>query len=179
MHHMRIKPQLPATASSHSLTRHKRARSAGRAVGVALGLCATLGVGLGCKSRSATHYNSPRVTGRVLDATTHQPIAGVRIQRLVPNENAGSLDQVKGGQILERPQPIRSNADGTFEMASQKSLTLWSQFAWFTVEISFAHSDYDKFTTNYTPADAVMLPTGESVIQAGDIQLQPKTRLNP
>lgn len=140
-----------------------------------MALCAALG----CKSHSPTHYDAPRVTGRVLNARTHQPVANVRIQWVRPNDGAGSMETIKGGQLLTRPQPIRSHADGSFELAAQKSLSLWSQFAWFSVKISFAHSGYDQFTTNYTPANAIILPSGESVIHTGDILLQPKTNLSP
>ncbi len=144
-------------------------------LGVGVALCAALG----CKSRSPTHYDSPRVTGRVLDARTHQPVANVRIEWVRPYDGAGSMEQIKGGQILTRLQPIRSHADGSFELAAQKSLSLWSQFAWFSVKISFAYSGYDQFTTNYTPADAIILPSGESVIHTGDVLLEPKANLSP
>lgn len=131
---------------------------------------------VGCKSRSASHYVSPRVIGRVLDAETHQPLAGVEVQRVVPDYEAGSMDQVRGGEVLARPQPLRTSAEGTFDLDSQKSVAFFRQIAWFTAEISFARRGYETFITNYTPVNAVFLPSGESVIHAGDIWLTPKSK---
>ena len=129
----------------------------------------------GCKSHSPSHYVSPRVIGRVLDETTHQPIKDVRVKRVVPDYEAGTLDQVRGGEMLARMQSPRSAADGDFVLDSQKAVALFSDLAWFTVEISFTRSGYETFITNYTPASAVFSPDGEPVIQAGDIFLKPKT----
>jgi hypothetical protein len=129
----------------------------------------------GCKS-SPSHYVAPRVIGRVLDAQTHQPIQGVRVQRVVPDYEAGTLDQVHGGETLARPQPIRSDASGAFDLAGQKSVALFRELGWFGVEISFDHRGYENFITNYTPRNAITSSNGEPVIQAGDIWLTPKTK---
>jgi hypothetical protein len=131
---------------------------------------------VGCKSRSPTHFVSPRVIGRVLDAETRQPLAGVEVTRVVPDYDAGSMDQVRGGEILARPQPLRTSTEGTFDLDSQKSVAFFRQIAWFTAEISFAGRGYETFVTNYTPANAIFLPSGEAVIHAGDIPLTPKSK---
>src|SRR5262245_16829174 len=90
----------------------------------------------GCQS-SPSHFVSPRVIGRVVDGKTHQPIAEVAVKRVVPDYEAGTLEQVKGGEILQRTMPARSKADGTFDLDSQKSVALFRDIAWFTVEISY------------------------------------------
>ena len=137
-------------------------------------LVASLLVLVGCQS-SPSHYVSPRVIGRVLDEKTRQPIAKVTVKRVVPDYEAGTLEPVKGGEILQRTQPARSKVDGTFDLESQKSVALFRDIAWFTVEISFDHRHYEGFVTNYTPKLATNSPTGEPVIYAGEILLTPKS----
>jgi len=133
---------------------------------------------VGCQSHSPSHYVSPRVIGRVLDAGTGQPLGGVAVKRVVPDYAAGSMDQVRGAELLARPQPLHTSADGAFNLDSEKSVSFFRQIAWFSAEISFARRGYETFITNYTPANAVFLPSGEAVIHAGDIWLKPKIELN-
>ena len=147
-------------------------RSKAHRLAAATALLAVLFV-LGCQS-SPSHYVSPRVIGRVLDERTHQPIAEVAVKRVVPDYEAGTLQPVKGGEILQRTQPARSKTDGTFNLDSQKSVALFRDIAWFTVEISFTHRNYEGFVTNYTPRMATNSPSGEPVIYAGEILLPPK-----
>jgi hypothetical protein len=163
--------QIKATTTS------ERGR-AGMVWSLALLCLLTLPTASGCKSNSPSHYVSPRVIGRVLNEQTHLPIAGVQIKRVVPNYEAGTLDQVKGGEALQKMNPVRSATDGTFNLDSQKSVTFFRQIAWFSVEISFKHSDFENFTTNYTPSQAVFSANGEAVIHAGDIWLKPRIKLN-
>ena len=136
---------------------------------------ATAAVLAGCKSHSPSHYVSPRIIGRVLDENTRQPIAGVEVKRVVPDYDAGTLQQVKGGETLQRTRPAQSTVDGTFDLDSQKSVALFRDLAWFTVEISFAHRNYERFVTNYTPRYATISTNGEPVIQAGEILMTPKS----
>jgi len=127
---------------------------------------------LGC--HSVSHYVSPQVVGRVLDAKTLQPIAGVKVQRVVPDYEAG--EQVRGGEMLELTRPPESKADGTFVLRSQKSVTLFRDIAWFTVEVSLTHRYYEKYLTNYTPRMSTNSPNGEPIIFAGDILMMPKSQ---
>lgn len=133
----------------------------------------------GCKSNSPSRYVSPRVIGRVLDAETRQPIGGVEVKRVVPDYDAGTMDQVRGGEIMARQQPLRTSADGSFNLDSEKTLSVFRQIAWFTAEISFKHRNYETCITNYTPRDAVFQASGEGIIYAGDIHLKPKLQLKP
>jgi hypothetical protein len=130
----------------------------------------------GCKSRSPAQYVSPRIVGRVLDEQSRQPIKGVLVKRVVPDYEAGTLDQVHGAESLARTQPIRTDASGAFDLASQKSVALFREVGWFGVEIAFEHRAYETFTTNYTPASSVLSANGEPVIHAGDIWLTPKSK---
>jgi len=40
---------------------------------------------------------------------------GVQVQRVVPDYEAGTLDPVRGGETLQRTQPLHTAADGTFD----------------------------------------------------------------
>lgn len=140
-------------------------------VALAVALC----FATGCQGHSPSRYVSPRVIGRVLDERTRQPIAGVAVQRVVPDYDAGTLETVKGGETLQRPQPARSRSDGSFDLDSQKSVALFRDIGWFTVEIAFDHRTYEHFATNYTPRMATNSPAGEPVVFAGDILMTPKS----
>jgi len=129
---------------------------------------------LGCHSPS--HYVSPRVIGRVLDGSTQRPIAGVAVKRVLPDYEAGTLQTVKGGEDLQSMPSVVSRADGAFDLDSTKSVALFRDLAWFTVEISFSHRDYERFVTNYPARMATNSPGGEPVIQAGDILIAPRTK---
>ena len=128
----------------------------------------------GC--RSVSHYVSPQVVGRVLDATTVQPIAGVEVKRVVPDYEADTLEPVRGGEQLELTRPPQSKADGTFTLPSQKSVALFRNIAWFTVEISLTHDHYENYLTNYTPRSATNTLQGEPIIYTGDIVMTPKSK---
>jgi hypothetical protein len=129
-----------------------------------------------CGCRSLSHYVSPQVVGRVLDSKTLQPSAGVKVQRVVPDYEAGTLEQARGGEMLEMTRPPESKADGTFVLPSQKSIALFRDIAWFTVELSLTHRYYDKYLTNYTPRSATNTLKGEPVIYTGDILMTPKSK---
>ena len=141
------------------------------AVGIAV---ISLPVFWGC--HSVSHYVSPQVVGRVLDAKTLQPIAGVKVQRVVPDYEAGTMEQVKGSEMLEMTSPPESEADGTFVLPSQKSVALFRDVAWFTVELSLTHRYYEKYLTNYTPRSATNTLQGEPVIYTGEILMTPKSK---
>ena len=135
-----------------------------------------VGLLAGCQSGSPSRFVSPRVIGRVVDEKSGQPIKGAEVKRVVPDYEAGTLDQVRGGEVLERGQPLRTDAEGRFDLASQKSVALFRDIGWFSVEISFYHRDYERFSTNYTPRSATNSPSGEPVIFAGEILMTPKSK---
>ena len=128
---------------------------------------------VGCQSASPSRYSSPRITGRVLDARTQQPIAGVQVRRLTPPDP--NVDQaIKGGQNLEKSPAVRTDSDGSFVLVSQKNLTLFSRLGWYSVSVVFTHPSYERLTTEYTLVNATNTPSGEPLVRAGDICLQPK-----
>jgi hypothetical protein len=140
----------------------------------AIGLLMLLGAVAGCGSLS--HYVSPRVTGRVLDAETHQPLSEARVRRLSSYRNPNADQPVKGGQFLEQPAPILTGPDGTFVLESEHTLTLFRRQSWYSLTLSFEHRGYDQVLTNYTLGQSTNTSTGEPVIEAGDILLPPRSQ---
>ena len=126
----------------------------------------------GCKSSSPAPYVSPKVTGRVIDAQTRQPIKGVKVQRLIPDQEPNVLTPVKGGQVLAKAPAVRTAADGSFVLTSQRSLLPLHRGGWYSVSLAFEYPEYARFVTNYSLRDAVKTPNGEPLVQAGDIPLQ-------
>jgi hypothetical protein len=87
-----------------------------------------LAVVSGCQSGKLTHYTSPEVTGRVLAADTHQPLAHADVQRVEPETFAEywSFGSPKGGTILIEPVGARTDADGRFVLNSKSVVALCS-----------------------------------------------------
>jgi len=129
----------------------------------------------GCKSSSPSQYIAPRITGRVVDAKTQQPIAGVKVHRLTLQDP--TVDQaVKGGQAMQQPTAVRTGQDGSFILDSKKNVALFQRLGWYSVSLVFVHPHYEQLTTEFTLANATNTPTGEPLVRAGDIRLQPKPR---
>lgn len=139
----------------------------------ALALAISALAAAGCKSTSPSQYTSPRITGRVVDAKTQQPIRGVQVRRLRPADP--NVDQaVKGGQMIETSPAVRTASDGTFVLVSERNLTLFHRLGWYAVSVSFTHPSYERLTTEFTLANATNTPAGEPLVRAGDIGLQRK-----
>ncbi len=128
----------------------------------------------GCQSSPVlnSQYISPRVTGRVVDAATGQPIRNVSIQRLAPGHKSATSPQAAASQSLEQLRAIRTDAEGRFTLASERDVTLFRQAGWYAVTLAFRHTDYEWFATNFTLVSAVLAPNGEPVVDAGNILLQ-------
>jgi hypothetical protein len=139
----------------------------GCAIAVALAACAVTG----CKS-SGSEYISPRVEGRVLDSETHQPIYRVHVKRTTPSSAKSDDYMRKGAQRMEEPFPAYTDKNGYFVIDSEKALVLFAQMNWFSVDISFEHSGYDRFVTNYTLMTATNTASGEPLVNTGDVYLQ-------
>jgi hypothetical protein len=130
----------------------------------------------GCRSTSPSPYISPRLEGRVVDAQTHQPISGVKVKRVVPNQNPDVDEAPKGGQLMEKTRAVQSGPDGTFVVDSERDLELFGGLGWVGVTFSFQHAGYATFTTNYTIVNATNTPSGVPLVKAGDILLTPLSK---
>lgn len=142
------------------------------------GFAAMTLLGSGCQSGKVTHYTSPQVTGRVLAADTHQPLAGTRVRRVVPNQVTDNVSgPVHGSQQMVQPGPAWTGADGRFVLDSQRVFALFQSPGWLSVSVAYSHSGYATFQTNYTDINVTTNTAGGApVVNAGDVQLQPLAR---
>ena len=148
----------------------------GRGKRLQFGVCLALAGCLmsGCKSASPSQYVSPRVTGRVVNAKTHQPIEDVQVRRLSANKKPLTGYPPPGDEALEKlPVVVKTRSDGTFVLQSERSLALFRRITWYTVHLSFKHPGYQRFIATYTITDATNSPSGEPQVNAGDIPLVP------
>jgi len=126
----------------------------------------------GCQSTDGGEYLSPRVVGRVLDSQSREPLAGVQVKRLAPGLEPYNTLPRKGGEILMRPGPIYTRKDGRFVIVSERDLAPFAKMNWYSIDVSFERRGYEGLLTNYTLLNATNLPSGEPVVDTGDILLQ-------
>ncbi|MGO8928631.1 MAG: hypothetical protein ACLQU3_17315 [Limisphaerales bacterium] len=131
----------------------------------------------GCKSNPLSLTISPRVTGRVLAADTGKPLADVKIRSGEQAEALYSASPPKGGERLMARVPVETDSDGRFVLETQRALTPFRGSGWFSVQLSFEHAGYQRFLTNYSYLNlGTNTLNGESVLDAGNIRLQPATK---
>jgi hypothetical protein len=130
----------------------------------------------GCQSGKLTHYTSPEVTGRVLAADTRQPLANATVQLGEANAFVSSSPP-KGGQLLMQTGMVSTDADGRFVLASKSVFAVFRQPSWWSVPVTFSHSGYEMFQTNYTGSNvASHSDAGAPVVNAGDVLLKPESK---
>jgi hypothetical protein len=141
---------------------------------VAFGLLGLILLAAGCKGWSVSQYVSPRVTGRVLDEATRQPIQDVQVARVQAPPRRTDEPPPKGGQLLEQARHVtRTSSTGAFVLGSEHTVAVFARVTWNSVTLSFQHSGYLPYITNLTAADATYLPSGEPVIHMGDVLMRP------
>jgi hypothetical protein len=146
------------------------------ACGFLLGLLILVCALAGCQSGSPAPYVAPRVTGRVLDARTRQPVAHVEVSRVTPGQDIDPGNPPHGGQVMEQAPAVRTGPDGAFVLHSVRDLTPFRRYGWFSVTLNFQHAAYQPLTTNYTLANSTNTASGEPVVNTGDILLQPSAK---
>lgn len=129
----------------------------------------------GCKGWSVSQCVSPRVTGRVLDGETRQPLERVEVQRAGARPHRPNDERVKGGTLLQRaPRIVLTSADGSFTLDAIYSVAAFQVLSWSSVNVQFRHAGYLALTTNLT-SSLVSSNSGEvPCLNAGDVLLQPK-----
>ena len=128
----------------------------------------------GCQSGGAVHYTAPEVTGRVLAADTHQPLANVHVLRGEPGGNFEPFGPPKGGQQIIQPAPVLTDAEGRFLLESKSVFALFRDAGWWSTPVTYQLAGFESFSTNYTAANVTRhTSTGAPVVDAGDVLLQP------
>jgi hypothetical protein len=133
----------------------------------------------GCQSGKLTHYTSPEVTGRVLAADTHLPLAHADVSRAEPENFSEywSFGSPKGGTLMMQPIGARTDADGRFRLNSKSVFALFMKPGWSSVSVSYSHAGYESYQTNYTGTNVTsQTAAGVPVVDVGDIVLQPVAR---
>lgn len=126
----------------------------------------------GCRMGPLGPYTSPRITGCVLAAESGMPLGDVQVIR-------GRLDrsppggQPKGGELMMRKTPVRTQADGKFTLQSERVLSIFRGAGWNQVRLTFQRAGYETLKTNYSTWPATNAPQGEPVLDVGEIRLQP------
>ena len=132
---------------------------------------------VGCQSMPFSPFVSPRVTGRVRAADTSQPLAGVTVKTGAQATGYRPGMPPKGGEILMAKAPERTDRDGRFTLETERVLTPFRRGGWFSVQLLFEYPGYERFRTNYSALNvSTNSPTGEALVNAGDILLQPISR---
>ena len=127
----------------------------------------------GCASRPWGPYASPRVAGLVVAADTGKPIARVEVSRRA-YESDGSLQPPKGGELLMRPAPALTGPDGRFVLASERVLTIFRGAGWNQVQLTFSRAGYLRLQTNFSLTIATNSPSGEPLVDIGQVALVPQ-----
>ncbi len=128
----------------------------------------------GCKSRLGPCV-SPRVTGRVLAANTGRPLEGVLVTRGPTTERRIAGWSPKGGELLTRPAPARTDSEGRFMLQSERVLTLVPTPGWNSVRLTLDCAGYQRLQTNlsFTAFGLTNGPGTPDALEAGDIRLSP------
>jgi hypothetical protein len=128
----------------------------------------------GCQSRPLSPIVSPRVTGRVLAADTKQPLADVKVINTGDTEHSDRTVPPKGGQMLMVSPPVSTDRDGRFVLEPERALTPFRGAGWFSAQLLFERSGYERFVTNYSYLNLrTNTWKGEPALDAGDILLAP------
>lgn len=132
---------------------------------------------VGCQSGGLTHYVSPEVTGRVLAADTHQPLANATVQRGGSVQNFEPFGPPKGGQLLIETGAARTDVEGRFVLGSKSVFSLFRSPGWWSVPLTFSHSGYESFSTNYTGENVISNTVASApVVEVGDVLLSPASK---
>jgi hypothetical protein len=125
----------------------------------------------GCSSVSPSQYVSPRVTGRVVDADTHQPIQGAQVRRADSTSRARSDATSHGGAALDDSTAARTDGEGQFLIPSARVLGPFGSAGWYSVTLSFERSGYGSVVNTYTLGNSTNTASGEPWVDAGDVLL--------
>jgi len=138
-----------------------------------------LGAGIalaGCSSFHVQDYTSPQVTGRVLDASTRQPIENVTIRRISWNAGDASDSPPKGGAMMLDQDTVRSREDGSFKLSAEKDVLTFSSGGTYGVSLMLQHSGYETLRTNYPGTGVVWEnPKQPPKLDVGDVFLRPRS----
>jgi len=131
-----------------------------------LPLCLFLATG--CSKHTVSPYISPRVTGRVVNARTGVPLVHVQVAQ----EHRARATELKGGEQLLLPAPVRTDQSGLFAISSEQALTPFRTRL--TVRpLIFDLSGYKHLRMVFLETETTNTPAGEPILEVGDIRMEP------
>jgi hypothetical protein len=131
----------------------------------------------GCSYLGLTSHVTPQVSGRVLATDTRQPLAGVKVIRVLPGQTPDPVNPPKGAQLLQQGRTVTTDANGFFIFPSSSYMTFIRQASWWSLKLSFQASHYAPFQTNFTTTNiSVRLADGTPLVQAGDVFLKSSSK---
>src|SRR2546430_5578488 len=102
----------------------------------------------GCRSGSWGPYTSPLVSGQVLAADTQRPLPGVNVSRGAPERPPRAGYPPKGGELMMRKTPVRTDQNGEFVLDSERVLSVYRGTGWDHVQLRFVKPGYLPLQTN-------------------------------
>ncbi len=128
----------------------------------------------GCQWVGFTSHTTPQVNGRVVDAATRRPLAGVKVLRVMNGQVENSSTPSSGATLLQQERPVVTDARGDFVYPSESYMTLLREARWWSLKLAFQSAGYEAWQTNFTMASvSTNLPDGTPVVEAGEILLEP------
>jgi hypothetical protein len=137
-------------------------------------------VGSGCSSLTGPNqeYTAPAIVGRVLDATTGQPLASVRVNRYAGKPPAKDHFQEKSAAQSLKPSPAITDAQGRFALPAEKAAHLiFTPTKPMMITLVAGRQHYQTLRTNL---DLVVVKPTKTAhgpeINAGDLRLWPQPK---
>lgn len=131
----------------------------------------------GCESFNgpSLDYTAPRVTGRVVDDASGQPVRYAQVGRKLWAWRKGTGEFLKGGEeMVLRQDYVRTGSDGAFVLPSKEVALL---FSWgevpLNLQLTVQHGRYLAWQTNF-PTLALNTNSLTLELEAGEIRLKPK-----
>jgi hypothetical protein len=130
----------------------------------------------GCSSFRWSDYVAPQVNGRVLDATTREPVERAAAHR-VWGGNQSADPTTPGAARLLAKDMVLTDAQGRFCLGAVKDALTFSSGGMYGVRLSFTHSDYLTINTNVSGTNIFQdSPKTVPTLDVGDIFLHRVTK---
>ncbi len=92
----------------------------------------------GCQWVGFTSHTTPQVSGRVMDAATGRPLAGVKILRVMHGQVENPSTPPYGATMLQQERPVVTDARGDFVYRSESYMTLLREARWWSLKLAFS-----------------------------------------
>jgi hypothetical protein len=131
----------------------------------------------GCQWVGFNSHVTPQVSGRVLDAETHQPLAGVKVLRVMHGRVVNPAGPEHGAELMQQSRPVATDPRGAFVFQSRSYFTFLNEANGWSLKLSFQHAGYAARQTNLSTADVkTNLLDGTPLVEVGDILLKPSLK---